>query len=64
MKFGPIMVHREKGSHTMHDIDQGNIPLSVFLDLSKAFDTLNHNIILKKLNPFGEFKDSRIQIDL
>ena len=29
-------------------LDQGNIPISVFLDLSKAFDTINHAILIQK----------------
>ena len=35
------------------EIDQNKIPFSVFLDLSKAFDTLNHHILLSKLAYYG-----------
>ena len=34
-------------------LDQGNIPISVFLDLSKAFDTINHAILIQKLSFYG-----------
>ena len=29
-----------------HNLDKGKIPISIFLDLSKAFDTLDHVILL------------------
>ena len=35
------------------DLDKGKIPISVFLDLSKAFDTLDHVILLQKINHYG-----------
>ena len=43
----------EFSTNVLNSMDQGEHCLSVFLDLSKAFDTINHNLLLRKRSHYG-----------
>ena len=42
-------------------LDAGRIPLNIYIDLSKAFDTLDHTILLEKLRHYG-IRDTELQL--
>ena len=42
--------------HIRSNLDAGKFAAGVFLDLQKVFDTVNHNILLKKLEHY-EIRD-------
>ena len=39
--------------HIIKQMDNGKLPLFIYIDLSKAFDTLNYDILMSKLEYYG-----------
>ena len=42
-------------------LDAGRLPLNIYIDLSKVFDTLDHTILLEKLRHYG-IRDNELQL--
>ena len=40
-------------NYVYSELDKGNVVVSIFLDFRKAFDCINHDILLTKLEKFG-----------
>lgn len=41
-------------------LDQGNVIIGIFIDFAKAFDTINHQILLKKLEMLYNFDEKTV----
>ena len=63
-KFFPYLCGLEKNHHAQYSLlkmiqtwkkhlDKGEIIEEILMDFSKAFDTINHSLLLAKLDVFG-----------
>ena len=43
----------ELANRIISALDERQLPVTIYMDLSKAFDTLDHDTLLKKLNYYG-----------
>ena len=52
-KYSTYMASLDLINYILTGLDQKECTLGVFVDLSKAFDTVDHNILLNKLRYYG-----------
>merc|ERR1711879_277686 len=52
-KHSTVMALIDVVDNIRKSIDKGEYALGVYLDLKKAFDTVNHQILLSKLEHYG-----------
>ncbi len=52
-KHSTIQAVLEFCADTIDSLENKNVTMATFLDLSKAFDTIDHNILLRKLEMYG-----------
>lgn len=43
-------------SYIYEKLDEGNYVISIFLDIKKAFDCVNHELPLNKFEKYGRYK--------
>ena len=52
-KYSTFLALMDLADNISKNIDEGNYSIGIFLDLSKAFDTIDHTILLDKLCRYG-----------
>ena len=55
------MATLELTDRVLKEMDKGHRPIAIFLDLSKAFDTIDHKILLDKLHYYG-IRDNSLKL--
>ena len=45
----------------INKMDSNEIPIDIFMDLSKAFDTIDHTVLLHKIKYYG-LEDSTLRL--